>query len=112
MSLGEGRFGTTRTSTALATRLAEGALELYGLRDVRLDPLVGGFVELYRVETGSGERFALRLYGLPRADEGALRADPRLRTGPGLRSAATLRSQMSWLAALRRETGLLVHRYS
>lgn len=97
-----------RNHERLATRLAEGALELYGLRGARLDLLSGGFAQVYRVQTEPGERFVLRLYGLPRADEAALRADPRLRTGPGRRSPDTLRSQVSWLSALRRETGLLV----
>jgi Ser/Thr protein kinase RdoA (MazF antagonist) len=100
--------GPRRNHERLATRLAEGALEHYGLRGAHLDLLSGGFAQVYRVQTEPGERFVLRLYGLPRADEGALRADPRLRTGPGRRSLGTLRSQVSWLTALRRETGLLV----
>jgi len=94
-------LGPRRDHGRLARRLAEGALELYGLRGVRLDLLSGGFVTVYRVEAGRGEKFVLRMYGLPRADEEALRADPRLRTGPGRRSPDTLRSQMSWLSALR-----------
>lgn len=96
------------TIKPLERRLCEGALGLYGLRGAHLEPLVGGFVEVYRVRTGAGVDFVLRLYGLPRIDEAALREDPRLRTGPGLRSPDTIRAQLSWVASLGRETGLLV----
>ncbi|HEX5848005.1 MAG TPA: phosphotransferase [Rubrobacter sp.] len=98
----------TRTIKPLTRRLCEGALGLYGLRDAHLEPLVGGFVEVYLVRTADGEDFVLRLYGLSHVDEAAMREDPRLRTGPGLRSPDTIHAQLSWVASLGRETGLLV----
>jgi len=108
MSGGRGTLEETRTIKPLTRRLCEGALGLYGLRDAHLEPLVGGFVEVYLVRTADGEDFVLRLYGLSHVDEAAMREDPRLRTGPGLRSPDTIHAQLSWVASLGRETGLLV----
>jgi Ser/Thr protein kinase RdoA (MazF antagonist) len=92
-----------------AKRLAEAALERYGLRDARLHLLRSGFKQVFHVESPTGEEFALRMYGVRHAVEGAARPDdPRLRTSATLRSPETLRAQLSWLMALGRETGLLV----
>lgn len=89
-------------------RLFGEVLERYGVTDARLTLLQKGFTDVFRVVSPSRGEFALRVYGMPRADEGALRGDPRLRTGAGLRSPETLHSQLLWLAALGRETDLLV----
>jgi Ser/Thr protein kinase RdoA (MazF antagonist) len=91
---------------SVARRLAEAALERYGLRNARLDLLRHGFTQVFRVVSPAGDEFALRMYGLP--GENASRPDPRCRTGAALRSPETLRQQLAWLSSLRRETGLLV----
>jgi Ser/Thr protein kinase RdoA (MazF antagonist) len=84
------------------------APERFGVPDARLTPLRSGFTDVFHVASPSRGEFALRAYRLPRVDEDALRRDPRLRTGPGLRSPETLRAQLSWLRALGRETDLRV----
>ena len=89
-----------------ARRLAETALERYGLWNARLDLLRHGFTQVFRVVSPAGDEFALRMYRLPRED--ASRPDARGRTGAALRSPETLRQQATWLSALRRETNLLV----
>ena len=89
-----------------AWRLAEAALERYGLRDARLERLRHGFTQVFRVVSPTGDEFALRMYGLPPADVPA--SDVRVRTGSALRSPETLRQQLAWLYALRRETNLHV----
>jgi Ser/Thr protein kinase RdoA (MazF antagonist) len=89
-----------------ARRLAEAALEGYGLRNARLDLIRLGFKQVFRVVSAAGEEFALRMYRLPK--ENALCPDARGRTGATLRSPETLREQLAWLAALRHETDLLV----
>ena len=89
--------------------LAEAALGRYGLRDARLHLLRHGFTQVFRVESPTGEEFALRMYGLPRAARAEPRPDdPRLRTTLKLRSMETLREQLTWLSVLGRETDLLV----
>lgn len=87
-------------------RLAEAALERYGLRDARLELLRHGFTQVFRVVSPTGEEFALRMYRLP--GENASRPDARGRTGAALRSPETLRQQLAWLTSLKRETGLVV----
>lgn len=91
-----------------AAAMAELALGRYGLRDARLRPLSHGFRQVFLVESPSRGRFALKTYGAPpKVGEGE-HSDPRHRTGPGLRSPETLRAQLLWLSALRRETDLAV----
>lgn len=79
------------------------------MRGARLTPLRGGGPKgVFRVEHPRRGAFVLRSYPEPpEAGEGR-RADPRFRTGPGLRSPETLRAQLAWLSELRRETGLAV----
>lgn len=89
-----------------ARRLAEAALERYGLRDARLNLVRLGFKQVFRVVSPAGDEFALRMYRLP--GENASRPDARGRTGATLRSPETLRRQLAWLAVLSRETDLLV----
>ncbi len=92
-----------------ATRLAAAACERYGLRDIRLELLRHGFVQVFRAVSPTGEEFALRMYGTPRVgQEDAQRFDPRLRTAVLLRSPETLREQLLWLSVLGQETDLLV----
>lgn len=87
-------------------RLAQAVLEGYSLRDARLELLRHDFVQVFRVVSPGGEVLALRLYRMPRAEPP--RSDARASTGFALRSPQTLRQQLAWLSALRRETGLLV----
>jgi Ser/Thr protein kinase RdoA (MazF antagonist) len=89
-------------------RLAEAALERYGLQDARFYLLRYEFTQVFCVVSPTGGKFALRLYGVPRVGEDAPSSDSRLRTGVALRSPKTLRSQLLWLLALARETDLLV----
>ena len=84
------------------------ALGRYGIRGARLYPLSHGFKQVFLVESRSHERFVLRMYGMPPKVGEEERSEPRYRTGPGLRSLETLRAQLSWLSALRRETDLAV----
>jgi Ser/Thr protein kinase RdoA (MazF antagonist) len=89
--------------------LAEAALGRYGLQEARLHLLRHEFTQVFRVELPTGEKFALRMYGTPRAAREELRSDdPRLRTTLKLRSLETLREQLTWLSVLGRETDLLV----
>ncbi|SFW68864.1 phosphotransferase enzyme family protein [Amycolatopsis australiensis] len=71
-------------------RLAEAALTAYDVPVARLTPLGRGHNTTFRVDGADGHRYVLRVQ----------RPD-----GP---STAQVRSEMRWLAALRRETGLLV----
>jgi Ser/Thr protein kinase RdoA (MazF antagonist) len=95
-----------------AERLARAALELYSLRDAEVELLRYGFRQVFRVRSGSRGEFALRLYDLPeairRTGPQPPAADPRRHLGVALRSPGVLRSQLLWLSALRRDTGLLV----
>src|SRR4028118_334904 len=71
----------------LERRLAETALERFGLGDAALEPLrLGeGFTQVLCVSTGRGERFALKLYSPPPPEGGGVPADAgwaRLHAGP------------------------------
>lgn len=88
--------------------LAGLALGRYGLRDARLRPLSHGFKTVFLVESSSRGRFVLRTYAAPPKVGEEQRADPRFRTGPGLRLPETIGAQLHWLAALGRETELAV----
>lgn len=105
---------TLQRRRRLEGRLAEAALERYGLGDAALEPLrLGeGFTQVLRVASGGGERFALKLYGPPPPEGGgapgeAVEAGER-RTAALLRSPGVLASQLAWLSDLGRETGLPV----
>lgn len=89
-------------------RLAEAALDGYGLRDARLQLLRQEFVQVFRAVSRSCGEFVLRLYIPPRSGEEACGLGPRSSTSGRLRSPEVLLSQASWLSALGRETGLLV----
>ncbi|WP_166179418.1 phosphotransferase enzyme family protein [Rubrobacter tropicus] len=91
-----------------AAALAGLALGRYGLRGARLYPVSHGFKQVFLVESRSHGCFVLRMYGMPPKVGEEERSEPRYRTGPGLRSLETLRAQLSWLSALRRETDLAV----
>jgi Ser/Thr protein kinase RdoA (MazF antagonist) len=104
-------FQADASASPKARRLAEAALERYGLRNARLELLRWGFVQVFGVVSPSREGFTLRLYGtMPHAagEEERPPRDPRLHTAVLLRSPETLREQLLWLSALRRETDLLV----
>lgn len=73
-------------------RLAEAALTAYDVPVARLSPLGRGHNTTFRVDGADGHRYVLRVQ----------RPD-----GP---SAAQVRSEMAWLAALCRETDLVVPR--
>lgn len=87
-----------------ATKLAEIALDRYGLSDARLQFLRQGFIQVFRVVHPSRGEFALRMYSAPPVDSDAKGGGNATR----LRSPETLRSQLLWLKALGRETDLLV----
>lgn len=93
--------------TLRATRRARLALARWGLKIGRLTPLSVGFKEVFSVETRSGERFVLRMYGPPPGD-GCGDGDPRYGIGAGLRRPETILAQLEWLRDLKRETGLAV----
>jgi len=80
------RAGRTRR----LRRLAEAALTAYEVPVARLTPLGHGLNTTFRVDGADGHRYVLRVQ----------RPD-----GPGV---ARVRSEMAWLAALRRETDLVV----
>ncbi len=86
-----------------ALTLAEAALRHWGIEDARLSPLSLGYKHVFRVSRPGGEEFVLRTYGVPGTDEETLRRRPELRTGAGLRSSGTLRSQLAWLSDLGNE---------
>jgi Ser/Thr protein kinase RdoA (MazF antagonist) len=71
-------------------QLAEVALGAYDLGDTRLFPLTQTENMTFRVESHSGGRYVLRIHR------------------PGAKSAAEIRSELLWLAALRRDTDLVV----
>jgi Ser/Thr protein kinase RdoA (MazF antagonist) len=100
------RYSETTRRQALA--LAETALGRWGVSDARLSPLSLGYKHVFRVSGPGGKEFVLRTYGRPDVDEDTLRRSPELRTGVGLRSPETLRSQLAWLAALATDEGLRV----
>jgi Ser/Thr protein kinase RdoA (MazF antagonist) len=80
------RSGRTRR----LRRLAEAALTAYDVPVARLTPLGHGLNTTFRVDGADGHRYLLRVQ----------RPD-----GP---AAAQVRSELAWLAALRRETDLVV----
>ncbi|WP_370967888.1 phosphotransferase enzyme family protein [Amycolatopsis sp. cg9] len=80
------RAGRTRR----LRRLAEAALTAYDVPVARLSPLAHGLNTTFRVDGADGHRYVLRVQ----------RPD-----GPG---PARVRSEMAWLAALGRETDLVV----
>jgi Ser/Thr protein kinase RdoA (MazF antagonist) len=82
------RSGRTRR----LRRLAEAALSAYDVPVARLTPLGRGLNTTFRVDGADGHRYVLRVQ----------RPD-----GP---SVAQVRSEMAWLAALGRETDLVVPR--
>lgn len=87
-----------------ALTFAEAALGRWGVRNARLVPLSLGYKHVFRVSRPGGqEEYVLRTYGVPEVDEEVLRRNPELRTGAGLRSPETLRSQLAWLSDLGNE---------
>ena len=70
-------------------RLAVSALTAYDLNEPRLTPLLHEDNSTFRVESVNGERYVLRIHR-------------------PLRTVEAVRSEMSWLAALRRETEFIV----
>ncbi|MEQ0561977.1 phosphotransferase [Amycolatopsis sp. NEAU-NG30] len=82
------RAGRTRR----LRRLAEAALTAYDVPVARLTPLAHGQNTAFRIDGADGHRYVLRVQ----------RPD-----GPG---TAQVRAEMTWLAALNRDTGLVVPR--
>jgi Ser/Thr protein kinase RdoA (MazF antagonist) len=84
---------THRGQVARLKRLAEGALPAWGLdlAAVRLTPLRHAENTTFRVDDpATGARWCLRIHR------------------PGYQTAAAIRSELAWLAALRRDTDLCV----
>jgi Ser/Thr protein kinase RdoA (MazF antagonist) len=77
-------------------RLAAASLSAYDIRPTRLVPLAHVENTTFRVETLEGDRYVLRIHRTT--------GDP---FHPP-RSPAEVRSEMEWLSAIRRETGLAV----
>jgi Ser/Thr protein kinase RdoA (MazF antagonist) len=103
---------TSQRRVRLEGRLAEAALERYGLGGATVEPLRlgAGFTQVLRVSTVGGERFSLKLYSppplggvVPLSGEAGER-----RTAALLRSPEVLASQLAWLSDLGCETGLRV----
>lgn len=76
--------------TARLRRLAVRALERYDLAVASVRPLTTHYNAVFRVDTAAGDRAVLRV------------------NRPGNRSLVDIRSELAWLAALRRETDLVV----
>jgi Ser/Thr protein kinase RdoA (MazF antagonist) len=70
--------------------MAMTALESYDLEVVSIRPLSTAFNTTFRVDTVDGRRYVLRI------------------NRPGHRTEADIRSELTWLDALRRETDLIV----
>jgi amino acid adenylation domain-containing protein len=86
-----GLTGTVRPSGAgTPLETAKGVLHAWGLAEATLIPLSEGMHATFRVDSPNSERFALKLYG-------------ERTHGP-----EEVRSEMLWLASLRRDAGLLV----
>ncbi|GII29909.1 phosphotransferase enzyme family protein [Planotetraspora mira] len=81
-----GRTGQVRRMR----RLAQVAVEAYPVETVRITPLMRGYNTTFRIDTAGGGRHVLRIQ----------------RTGGP--TAEMVRSEMTWLAALRRDTDLVV----
>lgn len=88
LSLG-GQLGRLR-------RLAAASLATYDIRPARLVPLAHEENTTFRVETPTGDRYVLRIH----RTAGSPFHPPR--------SADEVRSEMIWITAVRRETGLAV----
>jgi Ser/Thr protein kinase RdoA (MazF antagonist) len=71
-------------------RLARAAVDRYAVDPARITPLMAGYNTTFRVDSATGERYVLRIQ----------------RTGGP--SAAMVSSELAWLAALRRDTDLVV----
>src|SRR5215207_11187140 len=71
-------------------QLAQAALEQYDLDIARLTPLVHAENTTFRLDGADGARYVLRI------------------TRPGKNTLEGVRSEMNWLAALRRDTDLSV----
>ena len=88
-----------------ARRAAWAAIGRYGLEGARLVPLgAAGFKQTIRVSQPRSGDYVLRLYKLPPVSA----AEAGVVTVASLRSPVVLRSQMAWLEALARDTGLPV----
>lgn len=85
-----------RSQLGRLRRVAEKALEGYGVQPEQLVPLAHMENTTFRVETSDGERYALRIHRVT----GSPFHTPR--------SFAEVRSEMFWLSALRHDTGLAV----
>ena len=85
-----------RGQVARLRRLADAALIAYGVRPTRLTALAHEENTTFRVETSDGEQYALRIH---RASGTPLHPQH----GP-----EEVRSELAWLAALRRDTDLVV----
>jgi Ser/Thr protein kinase RdoA (MazF antagonist) len=81
---------STRGQVARLKRLALAALPAFGVEAARVVPLQHFGNTTYRVEAPGGSRYVLRVQR------------------PNLHSIAEVRSEVAWLAALRRDTGLSV----
>jgi Ser/Thr protein kinase RdoA (MazF antagonist) len=79
---------TSKVQRLRRIKVAKGVLQRYGVRDARLQLLYAG---VFRVESPTKGELVLRMY-----------------RASGWRSPDTLRAQLLWLSALRRETDLLV----
>jgi len=77
-------------------RLVAEALAAYDVRPVRMAPLRRGDNVAFRLDTAEGQRYVLRIHRV-----GGNPWHPR-------RNAAHVESELAWLAALRRETDLVV----
>lgn len=77
-------------------KLAEAALEQYGLQDARIRFLKEGYRPPLLVVSPARGKFVLHMYPLPRSSEDVLRSEDGLR------------SQLQWQSALRREAQLPV----
>lgn len=87
---------STRGQIGRLRRLAEVALRDYGIQSARLVPLAHMENTTFRVDASDGKRYVLRIH--------------RTTGSPfhPVRGAAEVRSEMSWLVALQRETRLNV----
>jgi Ser/Thr protein kinase RdoA (MazF antagonist) len=79
---------SSRGQIARLARMADLALPAFGVRAARLDPLGHAENTTYRVEATDGRRYVLQIQR------------------PGKNTVVQTRSEMQWLAALRRDTDL------
>lgn len=90
MAILPGDEAADRAGMADLLDLAASALEAYALGPARLSPIKPIENATFRVDAVSGGRYCLRMHP------------------PNSRSAAEIRSELQWLAAIRRDTGLAV----